>query len=135
MVMWTSSASRQFGGGLDDWLSPSQVAKLVADRTVMAPATTSCIVPVQVSKAAPDFRMGTLTAFGYEENFAHPPRPAGANAAWNPQWTARIRHRSTTSWMDGQGMSMSGMRDAEEGSSQCKRKGGILGGAFGGGGC
>ena len=33
MVMWTSSASRQFGGGLSDWLTPAQVAGLVRDRT------------------------------------------------------------------------------------------------------
>jgi hypothetical protein len=26
MVMWSSSATRQFGGGLDDWLTPAQVA-------------------------------------------------------------------------------------------------------------
>ena len=36
MVMWTSSASRQFGGGLSDWLTPGQVAGLVRDRTVLA---------------------------------------------------------------------------------------------------
>ncbi len=29
MVMWSSSASRQFGGGLSDWLSPGQAAPLV----------------------------------------------------------------------------------------------------------
>jgi hypothetical protein len=29
MVIWTSSATRQFGGGLSDWLSPTQVAGLV----------------------------------------------------------------------------------------------------------
>jgi len=137
MVMWTSSASRQFGGGLADWLSPAQVAKLVADKTVMPPSATSFVVPVQVTQAAPDFRSGMLTAFGPEENFAYPARPA------DPQWTARIRHRSTTSWMDGMGMSMSDMEDAENGAPSrneqpCKRKGGfggMLGGVLGGSGC
>ena len=42
MVLWTSSASRQFGGGLSDWLSPSQVAGLVKDKTVLPPTATSC---------------------------------------------------------------------------------------------
>ena len=27
MVMWSSSATRQFGGGLGDWLSPATVAR------------------------------------------------------------------------------------------------------------
>lgn len=136
MVMWTSSATRQFGGGLADWISPGQAAALVRDRTLLAPATTSCIVPVEVIRAAADFRVGTLTAFGPEESFSYPPRPA--TGPWNLQWTARIRHRSSTSWMQMQGMSMGGAAQGEQqGGQQCKRKGGLggaLGGILGGGG-
>ena len=140
MVMWTSSASRQFGGGLSDWLSPSQVAPLVRDRTVMAPTATSCVVPAEVKRDAPDFRFGTLTAFGPEEDFSYPPRPADPKAAWNLEWTTRVRHRSTTSWMDAQGMSMGGVGQAQQettpeaGQKKCKPKGGLggmLGGAIG----
>ncbi len=146
MVMWSSSVSRQFGGGLADWLTPTQVAGLVRDRTVMAPATTTCTVPAEVKRDAPDFRMGMLTAFGPMEDFSYPPRPADPKAAWHLQWTARIRHKSTTSWMDIPGMP-SGMQGSADGSQQqgeqpkCKPKrglGGLLGGALGGpmgGGC
>jgi hypothetical protein len=140
IVMWTSSANRQFGGGLSDWLSPGQVAGLVRDRTVLAPATTSCIVPAEVKRDTAGFAMGMLTAFGPEEDFAWPPRPADPKAAWNLEWTARIRHRSMTSWMDMAGMGgMSGMAgaddDAPRGSppKDCKRPrglGGMLGGAI-----
>lgn len=134
LVMWTSSAGRQFGGGLSDWLTPGQVAGLVKDRTVMAPATTSCLIPAEVKQAAPDFGMGTLTAFGPEEDFAYPPRPADSKAAWHLQWTARVRHRSLTSWMDMPGMA--GMAGDTSGQSEqpqqnCKPKGG-LGGLLGG---
>lgn len=134
MVMWSSSASRQFGGGLSDWLSPSQVAGLVKDRTVMAPATTQCIIPAEVRKAGPDFRMGMLTAFGPEENFAYPARPADPKAAWHLQWTARVRHRSMTGWMDMPGMGAMGEQAAPEQTEQpkCKKKGGLLGGVVGG---
>ena len=140
MVMWSSSASRQFGGGLSDWLSPGQVSPLVANKTVMAPSTTSCTIPAEVKQAAPDFRMGMLTAFGPEENFAYPPRPADPKVAWNLQWTARIRHRSLTSWMDIPGMpsgGMSGMdsEDPRGNNNQpprnCRPRGG-LGGMIGG---
>ena len=129
MVMWTSSASRQFGGGLTDWLSPAQVAALVKDRTLMPPSATSCTVPAEVRTVAPDFRIGMMTAFGPEEDFAYPPRPADAKAAWNLQWTARVRHRSTTSWME-----MPGMPGQAEQPQQRKCKkglGGILGAATG----
>lgn len=139
MVMWSSSATRQFGGGLADWLSPSQVASLVRDKTVLAPTAKNCTIPVEVNSAAPDFRFGTLTAFGPEEDFSYPPRPADPKAAWNLEWTARIRHRSTTSWMQMQGMSMGSQgAGATQPQQDCKRKGGLggmLGGVLGGGGC
>lgn len=138
MVMWSSSATRQFGGGLADWLSPGQVAGLVRDRTVLPATATNCTIPAEVIRDAGQFRMGTLTAFGPEENFAYPPRPAGARA-WNPEWTARIRHRSTTSWMDMAGMgAMSGYsggdNDEDERPPQrdCRPRRGGLGGMLGG---
>ena len=148
MVMWSSSATRQFGGGLDDWLTPAQVAGLVRDRTVMTPQTTSCMVPAEVRAAAPDFKMGTLTAYGPMESFSYPPAPANPKAAWVLEWSARVRHRSTTSWMDMpgmEGMGDMGMDDEGDGrtsssssSSQqprqkpkCKPRGG-LGGMLGG---
>lgn len=147
MVMWTSSATRAFGGGLSDWLTPGQVATLVQNRTVLPPSATTCTVPAEVKRAGPDFAMGTLTAFGPMEEFSYPPRPANPRAAWALEWTARIRHKSSTSWMDMAGMEgmegMQGMDDADERPQQrqqqpaCKPRrglGGLLGGALGGGG-
>lgn len=99
MVMWSSSASRQFGGGLSDWLTPAQVSQLVRDRTVLPPSTTSCMIPIEARRDAPDFRFGMLTAFGPLEEFSYPPRPTNPKMVWNLEWTARIRHRSMTSWM------------------------------------
>jgi hypothetical protein len=132
MVMWSSSASRQFGGGLADWLTPGQVAGLVKDRTVMTPVTTTCLVPVEVRNAAPQFRMGSLVAFGPQEDFAFPPRPADPKAAWNLQWTARVRHRSMTSWMDMPGMEAAmAQQGQEQPKKDCRPKGG-LGGLLGG---
>jgi len=139
MVMWSSSATRQFGGGLGDWLSPATVAGLVRDATVLPPTKTSCAIPAEVIHDAGEFRMGTLTAFGPEEDFAYPPRPANPKAPWNLQWTARVRHKSTTSWMDMPGMGgMGGMGSGDDdprGQQQQQRPrrgiGGILGGGFG----
>lgn len=99
MVWWSSSSGREFGGGLFEWLAPAVVQQLIADRTVMPPSQTSCIVPAEVKAAAPDFMIGNLYAYGPEIDFAYPPRPA--SGPWAPEWTARIRYRSTTSWMIG----------------------------------
>lgn len=139
IVWWTSSASREFGGGLSDWLSPGTVGRLVTSKVVMSPQTSTCIVPAEVKRDAPDFMFGTLTAFGPEESFAFPPKPANAKAAWNPEWTARIRHKSTTTFLVG--MPEMGAAGQEQPQAECKPKkkkkglgglGGALGGAIGG---
>ena len=137
IVWWSSSATRQFGGGLSDWLAPSTVAKLVAEKTVMSPQTTTCTVPAEVKAAAPDYMFGTLHAYGPEESFAYPPRPADPKAKWVPEWTARIRHRSSTGFLvgvEGFGGAAASQQDAPK--PQCKPKkkglGGLLGGAIGG---
>lgn len=140
MVMWSSSSSRQFGGGLSDWLSPGQVAGLVGQGVVLPPSKTSCTVPAEVRAAAPDFRMGMLTAYGPQEEFAYPARPVDPKARWDLLWTARIRHRSMTSWMDMPGMGGAMGGGAAQGGEQktCRPRGGLGGmlggGLFGGGG-
>lgn len=115
MVWWSSSSGREFGGGLFEWLSPAVVQQLIADRTVMPPSQTSCTVPAEVKAAAPDFMLGNLYAYGPETNIAYPPRPA--TGPWNPEWTARVRFRSTTSWMIGGPMASTA---PEKGGKSCK---------------
>lgn len=138
IVWWSSSATREFGGGLSDWLSPPTVARLVANRTVMSPQTTTCTVPAEVRRDAPDYMFAMLNAYGPEESFAFPPRPANPKTPWNPIWTSRIMHKSMTSFLVG----MPGMDGASgEAPQQCQPKkkkkgfgglGGALGGAIGG---
>lgn len=95
IVWWTSSASKEFGGGLWDWLPPSVVANLITKKIVMPPSQTSCQIPAEVKKASGEMLMGNLNAFGPEANFSYPPKPAG-NAVWNIDWTAKVRFRSHT---------------------------------------
>lgn len=113
MVWWSSSAGREFGGGLWDWLAPETVQRLIADRTVMPPSQTSCAVPAEVKAAAPEFMLGNLFAYGPEANFAFPPRPA--SGPWTPEWTARVRYRSSTTWMIG-----GPMAERSDGKKACK---------------
>lgn len=136
VVWWSSSATREFGGGLADWLAPATVARLVTARTVMSPQTTTCTVPVEVKAAAPDFMFGTLHAYGPEESFSYPPRPADPKAKWALEWTARIRHRSTTGFLVGvEGFAGAAAAETSD-RPQCipKKKGlgGMLGGALSG---
>ena len=133
LVWWSSSASRDFFGGLTDWISPPEVTRLINRKAVLPPAITQCTIPAEVRRNAPDFLMGNLFAYGPEENFAFPPKPADAKARWDLLWTARVRHRSSTSFMvGGPDMGDMGGADKPEDKPKCKKGlGGLLGGALG----
>ena len=49
-----------------------------------------------------------MNAYGPEENFAFPPKPADPKAIWNIDWTAKVRFRAFASFMTGMG-DMGGM--------------------------
>lgn len=100
IIWWSSSATKEFGGGLWDWLPPSVVANLITKKIVMPPSQTTCQIPAEVKKASGEIMMGNLNAFGPEANFSYPPKPAG-NAVWNIDWTAKVRFRSYTMLMVG----------------------------------
>ncbi|WP_326524888.1 hypothetical protein [Sphingomonas sp.] len=102
IVWWASSNSREFGGGLTDYLPPATVARLIGQKIVMPPTQTSCTIPAEVKAAAGPVLMTTLTAYGPEANFVHPPRPADPKVPWRPEWTAKVRYKS-------QAMTLAGM--------------------------
>jgi hypothetical protein len=104
VVMWTSSTAREFGGGLWEWLPPATVQNLIAQKIVMPPSQTSCQIPADVKTAAGGFLMTSLNAFGPEANFVYPPRPADPKKPWIIDWTAKVRFRSMTMELVGEGM-------------------------------
>ena len=134
-VWWSSSASREFGGGLWDWISPAVVQRLISQKIVMPPSQTSCAIPAEVKQYAPDFLMGNLYAYGPEANFSYPPKPANAAPGWTPDWTARVRYRSFTSWMIGGPMGGMGAAMGEGNAPEQKRCKPSLMGAVLGKGC
>jgi hypothetical protein len=140
LVWWASSSSREFGGGLTDWLPPATVARLVTRKVVMPPSQTSCTIPAEVKRAAPNFMMGSIYAYGPEANFVYPPRPANPRIPWNQEWAAKVRYRAWTMMMIGgpdMGAAMQGDdREPEQPRpKKCKGVGGLLGGMLTGRGC
>lgn len=101
MVWWASSASRQFGGDLWNWLSPATVNRLIGQKVVMPASQTSCTIPAEVKAAGGEMIMGFLNAYGPEANFAFPERPRDPKIAWHPKWTAKVRYRATGNFMPG----------------------------------
>ena len=128
MVMWSSSARKIFGGPLNVYLSPADATRLVGERVVMAPSTTTCTVPLEVTRAAPQAAMLMFSAFGPESNFVHPARPADARTPWNQEWVAKVRFKSGSMSMLGvNGTNMAGMpgltpeQQAEMQRMQCEQ--------------
>jgi len=119
MVWWASSRQQAFGGALWDWISPAGVRKLIAAGTVMPPEQRDCTVPAEVIKASGEGLMINLQAYGPQADFAYPPRPADARKAWNPEWIARVRFRSSTMLMPGM-EGMGGMGDTSAAEPEAK---------------
>jgi hypothetical protein len=101
MLIW-SSANKPSAFPNLDYLSPAQVKPLVANRAVLAPATSQCIVPAEVIKASPA-GMVMMIGYGPEAYFSDKPKA--------PTWTVRARYKTTATAMLGMGAMMG---DADE---------------------
>ena len=106
VVMWSSSEAQASAFAMPEYLSSADIKRLVASRALMAPSTTSCTIPVEFTKAAPQ-AMVQLAAYGGETNISYPPRPDDPKVAWNIDWTVKVRYKSQTGAM--LGMEMPGM--------------------------
>lgn len=108
MVFWSSSEVSSFDSGASDYIQPSEAARLVRERVMMAPATTACTIPQEAAKAMAGGREGggflTFTAHGPEFNMIHPPRPSDPRTPWNQQYAVKARFQSATMDMLGQSM-------------------------------
>ena len=112
IVMWSSSETQAGGFAMPDYLSNADITRLVANKTLMGPATRACAVPKEVMDAMPQ-GLVQMVAYGGEANFAYPPRPADPKAAWNQQWAVKVRYRSATGGLLGMAMpDMGGGRGA-----------------------
>ncbi len=117
-IVWTSSET-QAAMMAFDYVAEADIARLVQSRVLMPTTADRCTVPAEVARAAPQ-SMLSLIAFGGESNFSQP-RPAGAARTWRPEWTVKLRTKSTHMGM--LGMNMPGMGDDgdEEAEEQSER--------------
>lgn len=120
-VIWTSSET-QAAMMAFDYVAEADIARLVQGRVLMPATADRCTIPAEVARAAPQ-SMLSLIAFGGESNFSQP-RPAAAPRTWRPEWTVKLRTKSTH--MGLLGMNMPGMdggdEDVEETPEQRKKR-------------
>jgi len=111
MVLWTSSESQLVQMGLTDYLPPEEVARLLQQRALLPATATQCTVPAEVASGVQGASL-MMTAFGPEANFSYPERPARPPRGWAPDWTVKLRTKST--YMGMLGMDMGAMMRGEE---------------------
>ena len=104
VIMWSS------GNGFPalDYLTPSEVRRLIAANQVLPPSTSECLLPAEVAGASP---MGMVTMIGYgpEADFSDDPKA--------PKWVAKVRYKTTASLMRG----MRGMMGGGAGAAQAQQ--------------
>ena len=113
VVLWSSSEVSSLLFALPDYLRPTDITRLLANRALMAPSQTSCAVPREVAQAAPQ-SMYQFVAYGGESDFSYPERPADPRQAWNIAWTVKVRYRSATGGLLGMDMPGADDDDAAE---------------------
>jgi hypothetical protein len=122
MVFWNSANNRDQTMGMGR-LSPAEVQRQIGLRNIMPPSQTTCTIPAEAKAAAGGMMFGGMQAYGPEENFAFPPKPADPKAVWNIEWTAKARFQSLASFMTGMGEGgMMGSRGSDVPPSEPKKK-------------
>jgi hypothetical protein len=122
IVMWSSANTRDYGDSMG-WLSPAEVQRQINLKNVMPPSQTSCAIPAEAKAAAGGMMFGSMNAFGPEENFSFPPKPADPKAVWNIEWTAKARFKSFASFMTGMGSGgMGGMGGGSSAPAEPRKK-------------
>jgi hypothetical protein len=107
VIMWSSSRSASMV--TLDYLSPSEVKRLIAAGAVLPPSTSECVLPAEVAAASPT-GMVTMIGYGPEANFAEAPKA--------PKWVTKVRYKTNASLMRGMGGMMGGSDDGEAATQQ-----------------
>lgn len=101
MTLWSSAEIPGAGGELHTYLPDSYVTKWLKQKVLLAPTATSCVIPRGIF-ASPGGAQGGMmpgmlmaTAYGPESWITYPPKPADSRKPWNPEWSVRLRARST----------------------------------------
>lgn len=100
VIVWTSSELADFGFGLVDYQSNTDIDKWIAEKVILPASASKCDVPKGIF-GEHGGGMLRMIAYGSEAFFAHPPRPNDPKIAWEPDWQTKLRVKSTFSSMLG----------------------------------
>jgi hypothetical protein len=102
VVVWSSSGIPGAGATLVDYLGASNIDNWLKKKILLPPSATNCSVPQGIfasKNGLPNMTMLDMVAYGPETHLAYPAKPTDPKklAAWKPEWTVRVRTKSTAS--------------------------------------
>ena len=126
MTLWSSAEVPGAGQDLHTNLSAGQLDKWLKQKVLLASTATSCTIPKGIFAGTSNVEgqqatmpgMLSMTAYGPESWITYPPKPADPKLPWNPEWSVRLRARSSASAI--LGLDFGGMQqmESEEGEGQ-----------------
>lgn len=139
LVTWSSADVAGAGSALHAFLSGSYIDKWLKQKVLLPSSATNCTIPRGIFAGAPGSQgtmpgMLMMTAYGPESWITYPPKPADVKKPWNPEWSVRLRAKSTSTailGMDFGNMQQMDGDDQEQPQKKPTMKGllkGILGG-------
>lgn len=128
MTVWSSADVPGAGSELHAYLGSSYLDKWLKQKILLPANATSCIIPKGIFGGASLMQgqqgvmpgMLQMTAYGPESWITYPPRPADPKKPWNPEWSVRLRAKSTATAM--LGMDFGDMQPVEDGEQQQQQK-------------
>jgi len=124
LTVWSSAEVPGAGQELHAYLSGSYIDKWLKQKILLPSSATSCTVPKGIFAGASNVQgqqasmpgMLMMTAYGPESWITYPPKPADPKQPWNPEWSVRLRAKSTATAM--LGMDFGNMQQMDDGDGQ-----------------
>ena len=124
LTVWSSADVAGAGSELHAYLSGGFIDKWLKQKILLPSTATSCTIPRGIFAGSSNVEGGQMTmpgmlmmtAYGPESWITYPPKPADPKQPWNPEWSVRLRAKSTATAM--LGMNFGGMQQQDEGEGQ-----------------
>lgn len=108
-TVWSSAEVAGAGAALVDYLNPSDLGKWLKQKVLLPSGTTRCTIPQGIfGNGNGGLTIGSpvmldMAAYGPETTIVYPPKPTDPKqlAAWKPEWSVRVRTKSTANAIAG----------------------------------
>ncbi|MFT4179259.1 MAG: hypothetical protein QM612_07325 [Thermomonas sp.] len=124
ITMWSSAEVPGAREDLHAYLGSSYIEKWLKQKVLLPATATSCTIPKGIFAGKSNVQgqqqampgMLQMTAYGPESWITYPPKPADPKQPWDPEWSVRLRAKSTATAM--LGLDFGGMQQQENGEGK-----------------